>query len=75
MFDEHANDRRATLVAGLILLLVLAVMRACNPAADHLMARAERHAREAEFDRALVWFEGKQRRFGHTGEQVEEAKC
>jgi undecaprenyl diphosphate synthase len=30
---------------------------------------------KAEFDRALAWFEGKQRRFGHTGEQVEEAKC
>lgn len=30
---------------------------------------------KAEFDRALACFEGKQRRFGHTGEQVEEAKC
>jgi Tfp pilus assembly protein PilX len=26
MFDDHANDRRATLVAGLILLIVLAVI-------------------------------------------------
>jgi len=30
---------------------------------------------KAEFDKALEWFAGKQRRFGHTGEQVEEAKC
>jgi undecaprenyl diphosphate synthase len=30
---------------------------------------------KAEFDRALTWFGGKQRRFGHTGDQVEEAKC
>ena len=28
-----------------------------------------------EFDRALAYFAGKQRRFGHTGEQVKEAKC
>lgn len=26
MFDDHTNDRRATLVAGLILLIVLAVV-------------------------------------------------
>ena len=28
-----------------------------------------------EFDRALEFFAGKQRRYGHTGEQVEAAKC
>jgi undecaprenyl diphosphate synthase len=30
---------------------------------------------KAEFDKALAYYAGKQRRFGHTGEQVEEAKC
>ena len=30
---------------------------------------------KAEFDRALVFFAGKQRRYGHTGEQVEAAEC
>mgnify|MGYP001817223492 FL=1 len=30
---------------------------------------------KAEFDRALAWFGKKQRRFGHTGEQVEKVKC
>jgi undecaprenyl diphosphate synthase len=28
-----------------------------------------------EFDRALAFFAGKQRRYGHTGDQVEAAKC
>jgi undecaprenyl diphosphate synthase len=30
---------------------------------------------KAEFDRALFAFSGKQRRYGHTGEQVEAAEC
>ncbi len=30
---------------------------------------------KAEFDRALAQFAGKQRRYGHTGEQVEAAEC
>ena len=30
---------------------------------------------KAEFDNALAYYAGKQRRFGHTGDQVEEAKC
>ena len=30
---------------------------------------------KAEFDRALTAFSGKQRRYGHTGEQVEAAEC
>ncbi len=30
---------------------------------------------KAEFDRALHTFAGKQRRYGHTGEQVEAAEC
>jgi undecaprenyl diphosphate synthase len=30
---------------------------------------------KAEFDRALADFAGKQRRYGHTGDQVEAAKC
>jgi undecaprenyl diphosphate synthase len=30
---------------------------------------------KAEFDRALVAFAGKQRRYGYTGEQVEAAEC
>jgi len=30
---------------------------------------------KAEFDKALAYYAEKQRRFGHTGEQVEEAKC
>ena len=30
---------------------------------------------KAEFDRALLAFAGKQRRYGHTGEQVEAAEC
>jgi undecaprenyl diphosphate synthase len=30
---------------------------------------------KAEFDKALACYAEKQRRFGHTGEQVEEAKC
>ena len=30
---------------------------------------------KAEFDRALSAFAGKQRRYGHTGEQVEAAEC
>ena len=30
---------------------------------------------KAEFDKALAYYAGKQRRFGHTGEQVEGAKC
>jgi undecaprenyl diphosphate synthase len=30
---------------------------------------------KAEFDRALATYAGKQRRYGHTGEQVEEAGC
>ena len=29
----------------------------------------------AEFDRALAAFAGKQRRYGHTGDQVEAAEC
>lgn len=28
-----------------------------------------------DFDRALAYFAGKQRRYGHTGEQVEAAEC
>ncbi len=28
-----------------------------------------------EFDKALAFFAGKQRRYGHTGEQVEAAQC
>ncbi len=28
-----------------------------------------------DFDKALHWFAGKQRRYGHTGEQVEAAEC
>ncbi len=30
---------------------------------------------KGEFDRALAHYAGKQRRYGHTGEQVEAAKC
>lgn len=30
---------------------------------------------KAEFDRALAQFAGKQRRYGHTGDQVEAAEC
>jgi len=30
---------------------------------------------KAEFDKALAYFAGKQRRFGHTGEQVEASEC
>ena len=30
---------------------------------------------EAEFDRALAHFSRRQRRYGHTGEQLEAAKC
>jgi len=30
---------------------------------------------KAEFDEALAYFAGKQRRYGHTGEQVEAAEC
>lgn len=30
---------------------------------------------KAEFDKALAYFAGKQRRYGHTGEQVEAAEC
>jgi undecaprenyl diphosphate synthase len=30
---------------------------------------------KAEFDKALTYFAGKQRRFGHTGEQVEAVEC
>jgi undecaprenyl diphosphate synthase len=30
---------------------------------------------KAEFDKALAYYAGKQRRFGHTGEQVKEAQC
>jgi undecaprenyl diphosphate synthase len=30
---------------------------------------------KAEFDRALAEFAGKQRRYGHTGDQVEAAEC
>ena len=30
---------------------------------------------KAEFSRALAYFAGKQRRYGHTGEQVEAAEC
>ena len=30
---------------------------------------------KAEFDRALAVFAGKQRRYGHTGDQVEAAEC
>jgi len=30
---------------------------------------------QEEFDKALAYFAGKQRRYGHTGEQVEAAEC
>jgi len=30
---------------------------------------------KAEFDKALTYFAGKQRRYGHTGDQVEAAEC
>ncbi len=30
---------------------------------------------KVEFDKALAWFAGKQRRYGHTGDQVEAAEC
>jgi len=30
---------------------------------------------KAEFDKALAYYAGKQRRYGHTGEQVEAAEC
>ena len=30
---------------------------------------------KAEFDKALAAFAGKQRRYGHTGDQVEAAQC
>ncbi len=30
---------------------------------------------KGDFDKALAWFAGKQRRYGHTGEQVEAVEC
>jgi undecaprenyl diphosphate synthase len=30
---------------------------------------------KSDFDEALAYFAGKQRRYGHTGEQVEAAEC